>query len=133
MEDAGLCAQHWDEWRNSVQRNLPKLLLNNITALGTYPWRKRALSEVSIRAVTSNEATVDVNGDGEIWVGNEQNSETPDLWGQFNLSIEACAQKSCDPNDGGRIVFMADGSALINAIYDYEGFNDGKRPVVRDQ
>ena len=25
----------------------------------------------------------------------------------------------------GRIVFMADGSALINAMYDYEGFNEG--------
>ena len=76
--------------------------------------------------MTSNEATVDVNGDGEIWVGNEQNSETPDLWGQFNLSFEACARSTCDPNDGGRIVFMADGSALINAMYDYEGFNDGE-------
>ena len=49
------------------------------------------LSEVAVRALTSNEATVDVNGDGEIWVGNEITPETPDRWGQFNLSIEACA------------------------------------------
>ena len=47
----------------------------------------RCLNDVNIMAVTSNEATVDTNGDGQIWVGNEVNAETPDLWGQFNLSI----------------------------------------------
>jgi hypothetical protein len=75
--------------------------------------------------VTSAEATIDVNGDGEIWVGEEQTSETPDLWGQFNLSIEVCASQDCNPKDGGRITFIGDGSALINAIYDYEGYNEG--------
>ena len=29
------------------------------------------------------------------------------------------------PDEGGRVFFIADGSALI-AIYDYEGFNDGE-------
>ena len=53
-------------------------------------------------------------------------AETPDLSGQFNLSIEACASSSCDPDEGGRVFFIADGSSLINAIYDYEGFNEGK-------
>ena len=128
LEDAGLCSQHWIN--GEIQYNATyQLLLNNITALEIIPGVNGALSEVSIRAVTSNEATVDVNGDGEIWVGDEQTSETPDLWGQFNLSIEACARKSCDPNDGGRIVFMSDGSALINAIYDYENFNDPDNPL----
>lgn len=128
LEDAGLCAHHWNNGEISYNATY-QMLLNNITALELIPGVNGALSEVSIRAVTSNEATVDVNGDGEIWVGNEVNSETPDLWGQFNLSIEACARKSCDPDEGGRIVFMADGSALINAIYDYEGFNDPNNPL----
>lgn len=124
LEEAGLCAQHWKA--GEIQYNASyQVLLNDITALELIPGAIGALPEISVRAVTSNEATVDVNGDGEIWVGNEQTSETPDLWGQFNLSFEACARSACDPSDGGRIVFMADGSALINAMYDYEGFNDG--------
>jgi len=124
-EDAGLCRQHWNNgvinYNGSYQ-----LLLNNITALEVIPGQQTPLPEIAIRALTSNEATVDVNGDGEIWVSNEITPETPDRWGQFNLSIEVCERASCNPKDGGRVVFIADGSALINAIYDYEGFNDGK-------
>ncbi|MAJ02125.1 MAG: hypothetical protein CMA10_06955 [Euryarchaeota archaeon] len=124
-EDAGLCAQHWIG--GSIEYNATyKMLLNNVTGLEIIPGVQGPLSEVAVRAMTSNEATVDVNGDGEIQVGSEITPATPDRWGQFNLSIEACARTSCAPGDGGRIVFMADGSALINAMYDYEGFNDGE-------
>ena len=68
------------------------MLLNNITALELIPNNNNPLPELAIRAVTSNEASVDVNGDGEIWVSSEQNEETPDLYGKFNLSVEACAK-----------------------------------------
>ena len=82
LDEAGLCAQHWKD--GEIQYNATyQLLLNNITALELIPGVTGAFNDVSIRAVTSNEATVDVNGDGEIWVGNEQNSETPDLWGNL--------------------------------------------------
>ncbi|MBQ70889.1 MAG: hypothetical protein CMA65_05300 [Euryarchaeota archaeon] len=124
-DDAGLCAQHWVG--GSIEYNATyKMLLNNVTGLEIIPGVQGPLSEVAVRAMTSNEATVDVNGDGEIQVGSEITPATPDRWGQFNLSIEACARTSCEPGDGGRVVFMADGSALINAMYDYEGFNDGE-------
>ena len=123
--EAPLCAQHMINGRVDYNGTY-QLLLNNITGLEVIPGVRGPLSEVAVRALTSNEATVDVNGDGEIWVGNEITPETPDRWGQFNLSIEACARASCSPSDGGRIVFVADGSALINAMYDYEGFNEGK-------
>ena len=83
------------------------------------------MGATQVRALTSAEATIDVNGDGEIWVGSEQNSETPDLWGQFNLSIEVCISQDCNFVQGGRITFIADGSALTNALYDYEGYNNG--------
>ena len=123
-EDAGLCAQHLVggviDYNGTYQ-----MLVNNITGLEVIPGVRGPLSEVAIRSITSNEATVDVNGDGEIWVGNEITPETPDRWGQFNRSIEVCARASCNPSDGGRVVFVADGSALINAMYDYEGFNEG--------
>ena len=122
--DAGLCAQHLVggviDYNGTYQ-----MLVNNITGLEVIPGVRGPFSEVAIRSITSNEATVDVNGDGEIWVGNEITPETPDRWGQFNLSIEVCARASCSPNDGGRVMFVADGSALINAMYDYEGFNEG--------
>jgi len=124
--EAGLCAQHLMPSGEIEYNGTYQMLLNNITGLEVIPGVRGPLSEVAIRAITSNEATVDVNGDGEIWVGNEITPETPDRWGQFNLSIEVCARASCSPSDGGRIVFVADGSALINAIYDYEGFNAGK-------
>lgn len=127
--EAGVCRHHWVKSANDIGRieynATYTMLLNNVTSLEIVPGVRGALNDVSVRAVTSNQATVDVNGDGEIWVGSEQNSETPDLSGQFNLSIEACASSNCDPDEGGRVFFIADGSALINAIYDWEGFNQG--------
>ena len=123
--NAGVCEQHWQD--GTIQYNASyQMLLNNITGLDVIPNAKTGAGKTNILAITSPEATIDVNGDGEIWVGSEQNSETPDLWGQFNLSIEVCAIQDCNYMQGGRITFISDGSALINAIYDYEGYNDGK-------
>ena len=130
LKEAGLCSHHWVKSSGELGRieynATYTMLLNNVTGLEIVPGVKGALNDVNVRAVTSNQATVDVNGDGNLWIGNEQTSETPDLSGQFNLSIEACASSSCDPDEGGRVFFIADGSSLINAIYDYEGFNEGK-------
>ena len=103
--EAPLCEQHMINGRVDYNGTY-QLLLNNITGLEIIPGVRGPLSEVAVRALTSNEATVDVNGDGEIWVGNEITPETPDRWGQFNLSIEACARASCSPTDGGRVVFV---------------------------
>ena len=107
LEDAGICAHHWIKSSGELGRieynSTYTMLLNNITGLEIVPGVKGALNDVNVRAVTSNQATVDVNGDGELWIGNEQTSETPDLWGQFNLSIEACASSTCDPDEGGRV------------------------------
>ena len=130
LADAGVCSHHWVKSSGELGRieynATYTMLLNNVTGLELVPGVKGALNDVNVRAVTSNQATVDVNGDGDLWIGNEQTSETPDLSGQFNLSIEACASSSCDPDEGGRVFFIADGSSLINAIYDYEGFNNGE-------
>ena len=123
--DAGICEQHLKDgiidYNGSYQ-----VLLNNITGIDVIPNAKTGMGATGIRALTSAEATIDVNGDGEIWVGSEQTSETPDLWGQFNLSIEVCITQDCNYLQGGRITFIADGSALTNALYDYEAYNDGK-------
>lgn len=137
LEEAGLCSQHWTSAGGNlgvVEFNASyRVLLNNATGIEIVPDVRGALREVHVLATTSSEATVDVNGDGEIWVGNEVTAETPDLWGQFNLSVEACADRSCNPEDGGRIFFFADGSMLINALYDYSAFNDGAYGEVEKQ
>jgi hypothetical protein len=131
-DEAGLCAQHWTPTSGDagiVSFNASyRVLLNVATGIEIVPDVRGALREVHVLATTSNEATVDVNGDGEIWVGNDVTAETPDLWGQFNLSVEACVDRSCSPDDGGRILFFADGSMLINALYDYDAFNAGAYP-----
>ena len=122
---AGVCEQHWKD--NEIQYNASyQVLLNNITGIDVIQNAKTGMGATELRAVTSAEATIDVNGDGEIWVGAEQNSETPDLWGQFNLSIDVCITQDCNFLQGGRITFIADGSALTNALYDYEGYNNGE-------
>tara|TARA_B100001996_G_scaffold84586_1_gene62394 strand:+ start:6714 stop:8402 length:1689 start_codon:yes stop_codon:yes gene_type:complete len=125
LEEAGVCAHHWKDGEITYNGTY-RVLLNNITSLEIIPGNKNPLSEISIRAVTSNEASIDVNGDGELWVSSEQSDESPDLYGKFNLSIEACAKVTCNPDEGGRVIFVADGSPLINAIYDYQGFADGE-------
>lgn len=134
--NSGVCEQHWKD--GEIQYNASyQVLLNNITGIDVIQNAKTGMGATQIRAVTSAEATIDVNGDGEIWVGSEQNSETPDLWGQFNLSIEVCITQDCNFVNGGRITFIADGSALTNALYDYEAYNDGKygkadKPIPRN-
>ncbi|MEL0100559.1 MAG: DUF4350 domain-containing protein [Euryarchaeota archaeon] len=123
--DAGVCAQHWEN--GAIVYNASyQVLTNNITGIDIIPNAKTGMAKTEVRAYTSAEATIDVNGDGEIWVGSEQTAETPDEWGQFNLSIEVCISQDCNMKDGGRITFIADGSILTNALYDYEGYNDGK-------
>ena len=123
--EAGVCEQHWKdggiEYNSSYQ-----ILLNNITGIDVVKGAKTGMGATQIRAVTSADASIDVNGDGEILVGSEQNSETPDLSGQFNLSIEVCISQDCNFASGGRITFIADGSALANVMYDYEAYNDGE-------
>jgi len=124
--EAGVCAQHWKD--GEIQYNASyQVLLNNITGIDVIPNAKTGLGATQIRALTSAEAMVDMNGDGKLWTGtgSAPNSETPDLWGQFNLSIEVCISQDCNFRDGGRITFIADGSVLTNAIYDYEAYNNG--------
>ena len=121
-DEAGVCSHHWVESSGNfgrIEYNATyTMLLNNVTGLEIVPGVRGALNDVSVRSVTSNQATLDVSGDGKFNPAEEQSSENQDLWGQFNLSIEACASTNCDPDEGGRVFFVADGSALINAIYD---------------
>ena len=74
-EEAGMCRQHWVATTGEIgEINFNAsytILMNNATGLEIMPGVQGALNDVNIMAVTSNEATVDTNGDGQIWVGNE--------------------------------------------------------------
>jgi len=123
--EAGVCEQHWKD--GGIEYNASyQILLNNITGIDLIKNAKTGMGATQIRALTSAEATVDVNGDGRIDTAEEQTSTNPDLFGQFNLSIEVCISQDCNFVNGGRITFISDGSALTNALYDYEAYNDGE-------
>ena len=50
--------------------------------------------------------------------------QTVDVEGPFDTYIEAC-DGNCSQPYIGRIYFISDGSTLINAMYDYHGYNNG--------
>ena len=126
-DDAGLCAHHWNPDTNKIEYNgTYRLLMNGPTALEIEIGKKSTLATPKVQANSSRQASIDVNGDGEIWAGNEQSEETPDLANQnFPLYVEVCETTKCEAGKEGRIIFVADGSLLSNALYDYAGFNRG--------
>ena len=69
-KEAGVCSHHWVKSAGDLGRieynATYTMLLNNVTGLEIVPGVRGALKDVSVRAVTSNQATVDVNGDGEL-------------------------------------------------------------------
>jgi hypothetical protein len=126
-EAAGLCAQHWNPSTGRIEYNgTYQLLLNGPSSLEIEIGKKSPLATPRVQANSSREAALDVNGDGEIWAGDEQNAETPDIANQnFPLYAEVCETTKCKAGSEGRIIFVADGSLLSNALYDYSGFNRG--------
>ena len=66
--DAGVCEQHWQNGAISYNASY-QVLTNNITGIDIIPNAKTGMAKTEVRAYTSAEATIDVNGDGEIWVG----------------------------------------------------------------
>ncbi len=128
VAEAGLCAHHWSPDTNSIEYNgTYRLLMNGPTSLEIEVGKKSSLSTPKVQSNSSREASIDVNGDGEIWAGNEQTEETPDLANQnFPLYAEVCETTKCEAGKEGRIIFVADGSLLSNALYDYSGFNRGE-------
>ena len=60
LEEAGVCAHHWKDGEIAYNGTY-RVLLNNITSLEIIPGNKNPLSEISIRAVTSNEASIDLS------------------------------------------------------------------------
>tara|TARA_B100000131_G_scaffold124298_1_gene121450 strand:+ start:1710 stop:3314 length:1605 start_codon:yes stop_codon:yes gene_type:complete len=127
--EAGLCAHHWEAGQINYNSSY-QLLMNQPTVLENAT-KSSKLGVSQPIASTSRDASIDVNGDGEVIVGQEQNEETPDraasIEGNFVVAVEICESR-CEyagDNMEGRIIFVADGSVLSNAMYDYDGYNSG--------
>lgn len=125
VAEAGICRHHVGSDGFLRYNASYRILLNNATSLELIEDSDAQLETSSILSTSSSQATVDVNADGEIWVGTEQTEETPDLMGKFNFSMELCTEASCDPDRGGRVVVVSDGSVFMNALYDPEGYRVG--------
>ena len=94
-----------------------QVLLNNITGLEVIPGFVAAVRGRRAGA-TSNEAT-DVNGDGEIRSATKSRPKHLTA-GAIQPQHRSLRSGELLPSDG-RVLFVADGSALINAMYDSKG------------
>ena len=128
--EAGLCTQHWQAGKISYNSTY-QLLLNGPTIIENATGHSKKLGVSQTIAKTTRDASIDVNGDGKVVVGQELDEETPDraasIEGNFIIAVEICESR-CEyagENMEGRIIFVADGSLLSNAMYDYQGYNSG--------
>ena len=68
---------------------------------------------------------MDLINDGKITLETETAQSEADAQGPFDVYIETCDSSDCADSSGGRIYFISDGSALINAIYSFDSANSG--------
>jgi len=127
VAEAGLCAHHvepGDTWNFTVDYdvllNSPSAFDKNAGDLKTknrYEWGR-----------SSQDSYLDTNDDGNLTVGFEGGGIESDEQGPFTLVVKVCENRDCNERPGapmGRAIFVTDGSALINAVYDHEGANAG--------
>jgi hypothetical protein len=131
VADAGLCAHHIETdstggqfWNFSTNYNV---LLNTPSAFD----KDAAESDsdyIYAWGSSSQDSYLDTNDDGQGDVGFEGGGIESDEQGPFTMAIKVCEKKDCAEEPGapmGRAIFISDGSALMNAIYDWEETNDG--------
>ena len=123
---AGVCDHHWVDGAISYNSSY-RILTNNITAIDIIPNSKTGFTKTNILAVSSAEATIDINGDGRRFGSVVNRMQKLQTFGDNSIFQSKFVQlKTATYGQGGRITFIADGSVLTNALYDYEGYNDGE-------
>jgi len=126
LEDAGMCAHHWDAETGTIEYNSSySILLNGPSAFESNEFTSE-LAYIETIGRSSAQSFLDENDDGKITLEAEALGAKADLQGPFDMYIEACYDDDCDNPYGGRIFFISDASMLINAIYDYDGYNSQK-------
>ncbi|MDP6906288.1 MAG: hypothetical protein QF440_02605 [Candidatus Thalassarchaeaceae archaeon] len=125
--DAGLCAHHLEQngdWNFSTNYNV---LLNSPSAFDKDAAELQTQRRYAI-GTSSQDSYLDSNNDGNLTVGFEGGGVESDEQGPFTMAVKVCQNVDCEENGGmpmGRAIFVTDGSALINVIYDHDDANEG--------
>ena len=122
-EQAGLCAHRWisaTEWDFTEGYDL---LTNGPSAFEKASSYNPVENRYAIGKSTLD-SYLDVDDNGELTVGAESLGIAGDEQGPFAVYVRYCADRLCYDSDSGRVHFVADGSVLINSLYD-ENFYDG--------
>jgi len=131
VAEAGLCAHHIETdstggqfWNFSTNYNV---LLNTPSAFDKDAAESNS-DNIYAWGSSSQDSYLDTNDDGQGDVGFEGGGIESDEQGPFTMAIKVCEKRDCAEDPGapmGRAIFVSDGSALMNAIYDWEETNDG--------
>ncbi|MAQ57016.1 MAG: hypothetical protein CMA47_02215 [Euryarchaeota archaeon] len=114
--DAGLCAHRYsvDGWDFSEGYHL---LTNSPSAFEKATSYNPVENRYAIGKSTLD-SYLDTNDDGNLTVGFESLGIEGDEQGPFAVYVRHCEDRLCIDADGGRVHFVADGSILINSLYD---------------
>ena len=131
VSEAGLCAHHIETdstggqfWNFSTNYNV---LLNTPSAFDKDAAESNS-DNIYAWGRSTQDSYLDTNDDGQGDVGFEGGGIESDEQGPFTMAIKVCEKRDCAEDTGvpmGRAIFVSDGSALMNAIYDWEETNDG--------
>ncbi len=127
-EDAGLCAHHVESTNNWDFSSNYNVLLNSPSAFDKDGAELQAEMRYAVGS-SSQDSYLDSNDDGNLTVGFEGGGTESDEQGPFTMVVKVCSNMDCEENGAvpmGRAIFVTDGSALINVLYDYEDANDGE-------
>ena len=113
--DAGLCAPRYsvDGWDFSEGY---KLLTNSPSAFEKASSYNPVENRYAIGKSTLD-SYLDTNDDGNLTVGFESLGIEGDEQGPFAVYVRHCEDRLCIDANGGRVHFVADGSILINSLY----------------
>ena len=113
--DAGLCAHRYsvDGWDFSEGY---KLLTNSPSAFEKATSYNPVENRYAIGKSTLD-SYLDTNDDGNLTVGFESLGIEGDEQGPFAVYVRHCEDRLCIDANGGRVHFVADGSILINSLY----------------
>ena len=115
--DAGLCAHRYSptgEWDFTEGYHL---LTNAPSAFEKATSYNPVENRYAI-GKSSLDSYLDTNDDGNLTVGFESLGIEGDEQGPFAVYVRYCQDRLCIDADSGRVHFVADGSLLINALYD---------------
>ena len=120
-EQAGLCAHHMTQsgsepWDFDSGYDL---LLNSPSAFDPDRAEDPEKNRYGL-GYSSTDSYLDINDDGDLTVGPAGSGFEGDMQGPFTVYVKYSLSRTCDDPSSGKAHFIADGSLLINSVYDYQ-------------